>query len=131
MVGVFSGTSPADPAKLVSAEVARHVITAAGLLYFRLAHRTERYVLLGAVGRLEDPFKVLLTRSALMVRVPAREAGLGPAERALDILDFVMSGDHRTLAVWFRAVTQELVGVVFPACAPFLQLCQQVRLFDE
>ena len=123
MVGVFGGTSPADPAKLVSAEVARHVVTAACLFNFRLAHRTERYVLLGAVGRLEDPFKVLLTRDALMVCVPAREARLGPAERALDILDLVVRGDHRALAVRFSAVAQEPVGVVFPASAPFLQLC--------
>ena len=59
-----------------------------------------------------------------MVGVPAREAGLSPAERALDILDLVVCGDHCTLAVRFCAVTQELVGVVFPAVAPFLQLCQ-------
>ena len=105
MVRVFCGTSPADPAKLVSAEVACHVITASGLLNFRLAHRTERYVLFGAVGRLEDTFKVLLTRSAFMVRISAREAGLGPAERALDVLDLVVCGNHRTLAVWFCAMT--------------------------
>ena len=131
MVGIFSGAPPSDPAKLVSAEVARHVIATAALLYFRLAHRTERYVLLSSVGRLEDPLKVLLTRFALMVCVPAREARLGLAERALDVLDPVVCGNHLTLAVGFSAVAQELVGVVFPACAPLIQLRQQVGFLNE
>ena len=96
----------ADPAKLVQAEGASHMIAPFGPLNRCLAHGAHGYIFLVAVATHVYTLHLLLARKLGMVCVFAIETNLSGTDVTLDILNFVVLGDNLAFAVGLGAVSQ-------------------------
>ena len=104
MVGVVRGPAVADPAEFVKAKSTSHMIATFDALDPRLAHRTERHVLLKTVTHLICPLHVGLTCRSRMVLILALKADLCLAFGTLDKLDFIVFSNQDAVTVRLHAV---------------------------